>query len=155
MKTKEFIKKVKGLGARPSDDIGEIDVYNSDMDFRLASVSYIHERRFVVTLDSDSSGLTKSEQEVLAKLVFEYGMTPLEERKDEQCWYIHLFEDADEYLNLQKDEGFYELSDKVETGSHKTKFTRSEIEDWAGTNSDEIIDWIIDKFGEEVKQHGC
>lgn len=166
MKTKYFIDMVKSLGVRLSDDTEGIDVYNSDNDSRLARVSYIHDRCFVVSLDSDS-GLTKSEQKVLAELVVEYGMTPIEERKDEQRWHIHLLEDSDEYLNLYKapymckapykgcqdpyDKGHYMLSDKSDGGSYQTEFTHSEIADWAGTSNDDVIDWIIDRFGEEVK----
>lgn len=97
----------------------------------------------------------------IIRSLIEYSKTPLKEREDEQRWHIHLLEDSDEYLNLYKDpyigykdpnyKGHYMLSDKDEGGSYQTKFTRSDIEDWAGTNSDEVVDWIIDKFGEEVK----
>lgn len=80
-----------------------------------------------------------------------YAETSLDERKDERRWRIHFGTSDINYLNQDKETGTYERNTERETNSYKTKFTRSEIADWAGTNSDEIIDWIIDKFGEEVE----
>ncbi len=96
-------------------------------------------------------GVASCDLLAIFKAVKEYADTPLEERKDEKWWYIHICEDEDEYLNLNKKRGGYDINNQAQTIHHQTKFTRSEIEDWAGTNSDEVIDWIIDKFGEEVK----
>lgn len=154
MKTKEFIEKVKRLGFRLVEDGVGVAVYDKEMTYELASVSDMHEKRF--ELDLDVVDLTESEQESLMKLVVEYGATPLSkrevERKYEKRWHIHLSRGGSEYLNQDKETGFYELDTKYEINDYKTKFTRSEIGEWAGTSSDRIIDWIIDKFGEEVKR---
>lgn len=84
-------------------------------------------------------------------IVSAYFNTPLEERGEEQRWYLHLSRGGSEYLNQDKETGAYELDTKYEIIDCKTEFTRSEIEEWAGTSNDEVIDWIIGKFGEGVE----
>ncbi len=165
MKTSEFIKEIesycnwlnskadsKGVSYKVGNDPWNNIVLkkHETITFPMLHVSKgeVNDYSFVF---SPGVNINDTETARMLGVLVDYAATPLKERKDEQRWYIHLFEDTDGYLNLQKDEGFYELSTKMETVSHKTKFTRSEIEDWAGTNSDEIIDWIIDKFGEEAE----
>lgn len=87
----------------------------------------------------------------LCNLIAEYLNTPLEEREDEKRWYIKFSDYAYSYLNLNQINGKYLIENRELPRNFQTKFTRSEIAGWAGTKNDEVIDWIIKKFGEEVE----
>lgn len=92
-------------------------------------------------------------KDIIEALV-EYAKTPLEERGDLKRFYIRLIDDIDGYLNYDKENRLYfidNVSEAQEDDDYQVKFSRSEIESWAGTDNNVIIDWLIKKFGEEVK----
>lgn len=151
MKNREFIERVKGLGFRLVEDGVGVAVYDKEMTCELADVSDMHEKRFV--LDLDVVDLTESEQEALAKLVVEYGMTPLEKRKDEKRWRVRLGNNAFcHYLNYRKSDREYTLSDGDDTEVYRTKFTWQEIADYLKTDDKAFVDSFIKRFGEEVTE---
>lgn len=124
---------------------------NNTFGFPRAYVSETEMDKYEFTLTSDVE-YDDYHVRKLIKALLKYSRTPLEQRKDEKRWYIHLVEDSEAYLNLDIKEDRYFISNKEEYRSYQTKFTRSEIEDWAGNDSDEVINLIINKFGEEVKE---
>lgn len=89
--------------------------------------------------------------------ILEYRATPLEQRKDEDLYYIRFTDGNDKsngYLNkylgnISTSEYF--VDDYHERSYQKTKFTKVDIEEWAKTKDPKIIDWIIKRLGEEVE----
>ena len=69
----------------------------------------------------------------ISKLIYEYGMTPLEEREEEKKYQINIVNDlvkkssALSYLNLKVEKERYMFSSSDETPEYKTQFTQKEI----------------------------
>lgn len=124
--------------------------YKNNYDGNVIKI-YTHNDSYVISINQELLPTSK-EFKKLYNAILEYIDTPIKEREDEKRWYIHLVEDSEAYLNLDTTEDRYFISTKEDYRSYQTKFTRSEIKDWAGNDSDEVIDLIINKFGEEVKE---
>lgn len=108
-------------------------------------ISVLKENEYTVKIEIDPE--TEHYATVYASLIVSWGT----KQDCEKRWYIHQYDASNGYVNLHKEQKEYVLSTKGDTDSYKTEFTRSEIGDWAKTDSNEVIDWIINKFGEEVK----
>ena len=69
----------------------------------------------------------------ISKLIYEYGMTPLEDREEEKRYQINIINDlvknssALSYLNLKVEKERYMFSSSDETPEYKTQFTQKEI----------------------------
>lgn len=123
---------------------------NNTFGFPRAYVSKTEMDKYEFTLTSDVEYDDYHVRELI-KALLKYSRTPLNER-GEKRWRVQLGNGAGgNYLNYRRRERNYVISNGDDSELYQTKFTRSEIEDWAGTDNDVIIDWLIKKFGEEVK----
>lgn len=128
----------------------KLTIWSNTLHTEVISVSKKEERQFYF-VSFKTMGLDDEELVSFTNKLMDYVTTPLAERDYEKRWYIHQYDVSNGYVNLHKEQKEYVLSTKGDTDSYKTEFTRSEIGDWAKTDSNEVIDWIINKFGEEVK----
>lgn len=129
MKTKEFIKRVEELGfvtARYLDN--NITVFNSEG----IIVSINEDMTYGVITDIRH---LKYLTEELFDLCVEYAKTPIEERKDEEKFYLHkiesFYDDYDvkyAFLNLDMDENTFFLDNAGQEYDCKTQFTQKEID---------------------------
>lgn len=135
MKTKEFIKRVEALRG-----IGEVktDPFTGDSYLKATSVGNF--KVFEVKKDemfrmhseySEYGNLPHSTQSELFKLLTEYAATPVEEREEEQKFYIKFpgIRPDEAYLNLESDYEFIVSTNEV-TSSHQSQFAQSEIDNF-------------------------
>ena len=125
MKTSEFIKYFEDKGHR---------VFRNDF-----FLSVVDEKDFIfidirhgINLDVDysSTDLTFSERQEYYKVIFEYLMTPIEEREEEKNYYLKQkgVEDNHAFLNYNRFDDRYFTNNKKEHGQYITQFTQSEID---------------------------
>lgn len=126
MKTNEFIKYFEDEGFRVYQD----DTFFSVIDEKDFVLFYIKKGVDLIVRFSETD-LTFSKQQEYYKVIFEYLMTPLEEREDEKRYYLKLkgFSTGDIFLNFRPSNGNFFMSDKLEIGCIKTQFTQSEIDE--------------------------
>ena len=136
MKTKEFIKKVKGLGFEVED---EYDRKGELVEFRIRD----GEEDFVVIWPKFTFAISTIEDgfmdlkyplplKELYKLCFEYASTPVKDREEEKKFYLKhrwLESVGNRYLIWDSGDKCYYLDDSAEYYSGKIKFTLNEIEE--------------------------
>lgn len=120
---------------------------------KVVSVSKKKENHFYCEINS---GMNLGGREIVSfiKKIMKYVTTPVAGRENnefEKRWYVHLLEDADEYLNQNKYEESYFLNNNDEVSGYRTMFTRSEIANYLKTNDEAFVDSFIKRFGEEVE----
>lgn len=128
MKTKEFISKMNEVAG------AEIDESNTviNIDFPAGeTVGWVSIHDFGAV---DTSGMAlnnmKNKEEVV-KLIFEYALTPLDEREDELKFRVRMLPGGfnwDTYLNQDKDSKNVFLNGLAETDNAQTIFTKSEYD---------------------------
>lgn len=125
MKTKEFIKKVEELGFETHED---------------GSILFIHEKGSpagLVGLEEMYYMRVKTDSKELFELCVEYTQTPIEEREEEEKFYlkkIRSFYDRNynegfNFLNFRKNGNCFCLHSFDETYKYKAQFTQKEIDD--------------------------
>lgn len=126
MKTKEFIKKVEDLGYTVEDTGVTYEVYNSIL---ICAVIYKKDNRvslfYRCLADND-----------LSKVCVEYAQTPIEEREEEEKFYLQKmksfydtrYNDVLAFLNFDKSLNQYFLFNNGQYGDYKTQFTQKEID---------------------------
>ena len=126
MKTNEFIKAVEELGYEAEKDEGAITVtYKNKV---LAHVFINELYRMSSYFSEVDCGKNAG---VLFALIFQYAVTPIEDRKDKNRYYLRhkwLNDSALNYLQTDKENNYYSLSVLNDTNTWKTKFTEEEIE---------------------------
>ena len=129
MKTSELIKKVMEIeGINDYRQEGEMLCFYASKRNEIVAYANLIKKFKIAT---DFGNFSKSSQELLLDLFYEYAKTPLEEREEPKKYKLKhkLVEDA--YLNYFKDciedENKLRFSNSHETGSFKTEFT---IQEW-------------------------
>lgn len=139
MKTKEFIKKVEKLGYRVEDTGFNLYLYSGEdlVAFVGKKKQYVLE---IYILEIYNFFL-KQNAEALVDLCVEYAKTPIDEREEEEKFYLQKIKsfyevkiDKDNmFLILDMDDNSFFLSDvqfydKYMRGNFKTQFTQKEID---------------------------
>lgn len=128
MLTKEFIKEVEKLGFKILKNKEYILIH-----YGFEKVAYVY-KNDIFSLGTGYIpfyNLSKELQEKLYNLMDEYARTPIDEREEQQKFYLkHKWlrrsKDIGYYLNLYLDEDYF-LGNFAEKGSYKTQFTQAEI----------------------------
>lgn len=129
MKTKEFIRKAKELGyGVTANDMG-VTIYDE-----IYNIARIDERRQRVL--SIYGELKNRNAKELFDLCVEYAKTPIEERKEEEKFYLQKMKSfydlgytkTRSYLTFIINDKKYMLSDKKQNSSYQTEFTQKEID---------------------------
>lgn len=125
MKTSEFIKFFKDKGYK---------VYKSDVIITVEDKN--RNEIFEMDLENDSMGvlfhdIPFSKQQEYYKVIFEYLMTPIEERKDKKKYYLKQIglSDFRSFLNYGKSSKTYTVESAEESDIFKTQFTQEEIDE--------------------------
>ena len=144
MKTKELISKLNGMPNIESfTSISGIDVYNLEREM-IGWVS-TDELGVVDTTDKDIGTMKNREQ--IIKLLFEYALTPLDEREDELKFRVRMLPgkfNYGTYLNQDKHNKNIFLTGLAETDDTQTVFTKSEY----NKLQQKYYDWLP-KFDEK------
>lgn len=131
MKKSEFINKVKGLG---------YDVCSGDREVLIVTPDKTKNVARVLNKEQYSMETYMSEEEIgedLFNLCTEYAQTPLEEREEEEKFYLkkikrfydRYYDETSKFLNVWKDRDYYHLGTIDQTCKFKTQFTQKEIDE--------------------------
>lgn len=129
MKTKEFIKRVKDLGLACEKAKEVYIIYDYD-GHEYASVCHTIPNR-ISNMEIAWDLLDKDTQNELFDIIVEYAKTPIEEREDEQKYYLkHRFlnSNVNQFLNRDLTSHIFGLSTKKDYSALQTKFTQKEID---------------------------
>ena len=123
MKTKKFINRVKELGYNCLTN--ESYIFISDSYTSIATIA-IHKMYCITLYTNDNK---------LGELCMEYARTPIDERDDEEKFYLQkiesFYDDYDvkyAFLNLDMDENTFFLDNAGQEYDCKTQFTQKEID---------------------------
>ena len=144
MKTSELIKRVMEIEG--VDDYGQSEetlcFYTSEQNGIVAYVNLIKKFK-IATYFGNFSKLHSSSQELLLDLLYQYAMTPLEEREEPKKYKLRHKLVEDSYLNYYLDyietENKLRFSNSHETGSFKTAFTIQEWESLTGQTWEDLL----------------
>lgn len=124
MKTKEFIKRVKELGYNCFTNGSYIFISKG---YPWMATIALH-KMYCITLYTDDNKL--------GELCIEYARTPIEEREEEEKFYLqkikNFYEDYNEeyaFLNLDINDNTFFLHDVEQDCDCKTQFTQKEIDE--------------------------
>lgn len=130
LKTKEFIKEVRSLGLEIAESLYEISIYDGNDE-----LAYIRKdkRFYVCTYFEFSEYLSEELQEKLYNLIDKYARTPLEEREEQERFYLKfaaLTDNGDEtYLNYYEADDSLGMFTRYQEFGFQTRFTQKEIND--------------------------
>lgn len=129
LKTKEFIKEVRSLGLEIAESLYEISIYDGNDE-----LAYIRKdkRFYVCTYFEFSEYLSEELQEKLYNLIDKYARTPLEEREEQERFFLKFKIETDDdckYFNYDKNDDEPKLDNSLETSNFQTRFTQKEIND--------------------------
>lgn len=128
MKTSEFIKKVEKLGYRVEDTGFNLYLYSGE-----DLVAFVGKKKqYVLEI---YNFFLKQNAEALVDLCLEYAETPIEEREEEEKFYLQKIKsfydtDYDEeyaFLNFAKMK-YFMLNNLKQDNCYKTQFTQREID---------------------------
>lgn len=127
MKTKELISKINELAGATTISSRGIHIYNLDRE----TVGWVSVDDFGAVDTSYIELIGMKNKEEVVNLMFEYALTPLDEREDELKFRVKMLPNDDDweiYLNLNKSDNHIFIDDSV-NGNHKqTIFTKSEYD---------------------------
>lgn len=129
MKTKEFIKRVEELGC-------DIKIGNVFVSISYDDYTFIRIDKRVPYIMNTEAAFDVNDAKEFFDLCVEYARTPIEEREDEEKFYLQKIEtfydeEYDEefaYLNFDVEENTFYLSNKSHSIELKTQFTQKEID---------------------------
>ena len=126
MKTSEFIKYFEDEGYRVYKGKTIITVEDENGN----DILHISETNSIATDYIAFDNLPFSKQQEYYKVIFNYLMTPIEEREEEKKYYLRHkgFKDYAKYLNYRLRDKTFTINDKSNSNSHKTQFTQKEID---------------------------
>ena len=129
LKTNQFIKEIKSMGFDVKELHYNLEIYEGN-EFTLAHVS----KKEVGVLATDFPNFYSLEHDRklrLLDLLIEYAKTPIEDRKEEEKYYLRHkgLRNGNNTLNLQINSQKYHISDEFEHPDYKNQFTQSEIDD--------------------------
>lgn len=125
MKTSEFIKYFEGEGftVKYLNEVFKVhDRHNKTV--------LILEKEMVNTRFIDFLTMPEEVKQEINIIIFEYLMTPIEEREEEKKYYLKQkgVEDNHAFLNYNRFDDRYFTNNKKEHGQYITQFTQSEID---------------------------
>lgn len=128
MKTSEFIEYFQNefcYVKEFSDGIFITDIDDLDLFYLCKN------KNSFSTIKFGFESLDFSKQQEYYKVIFEYLMTPPEEREKEKKYYLRQIgiNEYDNFLNLEYETQSYYVSSNEEFYDYKTKFTQSEIDE--------------------------
>ena len=129
METKEFIKRVKELGYKITENSAYIFV---DKKWEVLAI-ISKEKQYKIEIFNILGEACADE---LYNICFEYARTPIDERGEEEKFYLQKmksFYDDDYYeeyafLNVNIDIDYFTLNNSTQNGCYKTQFTQKEID---------------------------
>lgn len=130
MLTKDFVKEVEKLGLECSDCSTIIPIYH---DGDLVSLVSKNTKFLAGTVYNSFRYLPKELQEKLYNLIDEYARTPIEDREEQQKYFLIFAALTDNehfnYLNHNLKKDFLALSDRNQSDMYQTQFTQKEIDE--------------------------
>ena len=130
MKTKKFIEEARDLGLFVEENKNQNMIWIKTP-YEDSHVGEVKTNKIGCRIFDESKRFPG-----ISKLIYEYGMTPLEEREEEKKYCIELINDVLKYnsvgshLNLKVGKGEYILSTSDENPEYKTAFTAEEIDNF-------------------------
>ena len=128
--TKKFIKEVEKLGFEVGQGINIILIYYGNDE-----IAYIYRNKkfHVGTYSEFSECLSEELQEKLYSLIDEYARTPLDEREEQERFYLQfttmINNGAAIFLNYNTTNDSLGLSTRDQTLRYQAEFTQKEIDD--------------------------
>ena len=129
MKTSEFIKKVEKLGYRVEDTGFNLYLYSGE-----DLVAFVGKKKqYVLEI---YNFFLKQNAEALVDLCLEYAQTPIEEREEEEKFYLQKmksfydddYNESRAFLNINTSMDVFCITNRGETSIFKTQFTQKEID---------------------------
>lgn len=129
VKTKEFIKRVEELGYRVEDTGFNLYLYSGE-----DLVAFVGKKKqYVLEI---YNFFLKQNAEALVDLCVEYAQTPIDEREEEEKFYLqkmksfyeHVYDEKDNFLNFGKSRNIYFLFNNDQCDDCQTQFTQKEID---------------------------
>lgn len=138
MKYSEAEKQIKALSDKYSVEMNDKDFYVVyDSKLRVAYVEGINK----YGLHADYGGfLNMPANDELFMILAELAMTPLDERVEENKYYVKVYDSGIGYLNINNFTGKMSVNNVSEDNSYKTKFTNKDIEELK-QRDDIPLDW--------------
>lgn len=127
--TKEFIKEVQELGLKTLEKSDSILIYDG---YCQAACVYKNELFSINTSYAAFDNLSEELQEKLYNLIDEYARTPLDEREEQERFFLKFKIETDDdcnFLNYDKNDDEPTLDNSLETSNFQTRFTQKEIND--------------------------
>ena len=126
--TKEFIKEVQELGLKTLEKSDSILIYDG---YYQAACVYKNELFSINTSYAAFDNLSEELQEKLYNLIDEYARTPIDEREEQERFFLKFKIETDDdcnFLNYDKNDDEPTLDNRLETSSFQTRFTQKEID---------------------------
>ena len=126
MKTKEFIEEARDLGLFVEENKNQNMIW----------IKTPYEDNHVGEVKTNKIGCRIFDESKrfpgISKLIYEYGMTPLEEREEEKKYRYRLrgVKEGSGYLNYSTDYLTYHFTNLLEVSGVTTKFTDSEVKNF-------------------------
>lgn len=127
--TKEFIREVQELGLKTSEKSDSILIYDG---YYQAACVYKNELFSINTSYAAFDNLSEELKEKLYSLIDEYARTPLDEREEQERFFLKFKIETDDncnFLNYDKNDDEPTLDNSLETNASQTRFTQKEIND--------------------------
>lgn len=127
MTTKEFIKRVEGLGFELEEHCGKLNVFGISPNGKKVVIARVEINK-IMELSTNTMLWGVCGTWELFDLMVEYAETPVEERKEPEKYYLRAEGYGDEhgnYLNMRGGKVFF--SDSPQTDRYQTQFTEYEI----------------------------
>ena len=125
--TKEFIREVQELGLKTSEKSDSILIYDG---YYQAACVYKNELFSINTSYAAFDNLSEELKEKLYSLIDEYARTPLDEREEQERFFLKFKIETDDncnFLNYDKNDDEPTLDNSLETNASQTRFTQKEI----------------------------
>lgn len=127
--TKDFIKEVQELGLKTLEKSDSILIYDG---YCQAACVYKNELFSINTSYAAFDNLSEELQEKLYSLIDEYASTPIDEREEQERFFLKFKIETDDdcnFLNYDKNDDEPTLDNSLETSNFQTRFTQKEIDE--------------------------
>ena len=130
MKTKDFIEEVRDLGLFVEENKNQNMIWIKNT-YEGNHVGEVKTNKIGCRIFDESKRFPGT-----SKLIYEYGMTPLEEREEEKKYHIKMLNDVvsfnlvGKYLNQSMKSKRYMFSSKDSKRFYNTEFTQKEIDNF-------------------------
>lgn len=124
MKYSEAEKQIKALSSKYNFNMSDGDFI---VNYKNMLVAWVKNNKRYLLYNNENCFKKIPFSNKLYMILAELAMTPIDERKEDKKYFIHVFKGYDGYLNFAG--GKPELNDIHDSGIFKTKFTNKEIEE--------------------------